>query len=302
MMRFGKSIALTLAFVLAGAAARDAAAGVVVTVDGNTAHAEISLTDGSGATYDADVTITFDSPVNLTPDSLGLSAQLINPNDPLVTSRLPLNLQNIDPAFPVLITVEPPNLGWLFTSGFDGNEDGTGNLSFLNTYEFEIHTHDLVYADQSPYRIVKAPIGGVFFDFTEDILPGSVRARGREGAFSQFMVVKDSYTDPVTMLLLVAVPKLLALQVRVLAAVLTDVVNLDLVRLLADITADLALLGLDLTGAIEALDQLIAEVTAHAGVDIANQWNAEHTVTNDAGEILGLAQTLRFTLVRLQTL
>lgn len=276
---------------------RLATAGVVVTVDGNIAHADISLDNGIGRTYEAEVTITFDTAVNLDPGSLNLTAQLVNPNDASLVARLPVGI-TIDPAFPMLITVEPPAFAWLFASGFDGNEDGSGDLAFLNTYEFEVHTHELVYFDDSPYRVIKAPIGGSFHDFTQDIRPGSVRARGREGAFSQFLVGRDHRTNLVTMLL-VATQKLVALQLRVIAASLSNLLNGDLLGLLAVINADL--LALDLTGAIAALDQFITEVEAHAGIDIPNQWNSRHDVVNDAGEILGLAQTLRFTLVGLQT-
>jgi len=301
MLKTLHGLTLGLACLLAVFGARQAAADVIVSVDGNVATAQILLEDGGGNYYQAEVTITFDSPLNLSAQSLNLTAELVNPDDPIVRSRLPLNL-TIDPAFPMMITVEPPNIPWLFTSGFDGNEDGTGNLSFLNVYEIEIHTHDILYTDASPYRLIKAPVGGNFLDYTDDILPGSTRARGRDGAFSQFMIAKDSYTNGITMLLLVAVPKLLNLQLRVIAAALNDVLNLDLLGLLADIAVDLTILGLDITGAIEALDQFIAEVVANAGISIPNQWNAEHSVTNDAGEILGLAQSLRFTLVRLQSL
>lgn len=293
------SFAYALSCVLALAFVRDAAASVVVTIDGDTAHAQISLENAIGTTYEAEVTIVFDSPLNLSAESLNLTAELIDPNDPTLSMRLPAGT-TVDPAFPMLITVEPPNLAWLFVSGFENGETGTGELSFLNTYDFEVHTHNLLYADDSAYRVVKAPIGSTFHDFTEDILPGSVRARGREGAFSQFLVVKDSYTHFIPMLLFVAVPKLAALQVRVIEAALNDALNLDLLGLLAVISADLTII-VDLTGAIDALDQFIAEVTAHAGTDIPNVWTADHSVTNDAGEILGLAQTLRFTLVRLLT-
>jgi len=301
MLKTLHGLTLGLACLLAVFGMRQAAADVIVSVEGNVATAQILLEDGGGNYYQAEVTITFDSPLNLSAQSLNLTATLVNPSDPIVTSRLPGNL-TIDSAFPMMITVEPPNIPWLFTSGFDGNEDGTGNLSFLNVYEIEIHTHDILYTDASPYRLIKAPVGGNFLDYTDDIWPGSTRARGRDGAFSQFMIAKDSYTNGLSMLLFVAVPKLLNLQVRVIAAALDDVLNLDLLGLLADIAADLTILGLDIGGAIDALDQLIATVIANAGITIPNEWNSEHSVTNDAGEILGLAQTLRFTLVRLQSL
>ncbi len=61
-----------------------------------------------------------------------------------------------------------------------------------------------------------------------------------------------------------------------------------------------ALLLLDLGAAITALDELISTINADAGTEIANIWNAQHSVTNDAGEMLSLAQSLRFTLVQLQ--
>lgn len=306
MLRYGRALALTLLLLSGFAATREAEATVVVTVSGNTAHADISL-DGPGATtYEAEVTITFDSGVlNLTPDSINLTAELVDPNDPALIARLPGGLLgnppvSVDPAFPMMITVEPPADLWIFRDGLDGGSDGTGNLSFLNTYDIEIHTHDLVYTDDSAYRLFKSPLGGDFTDYTEDVLPGSVRMRGRDGAFSQFIVVSDTRTS-LLQLLPIAVDKLLTLQLRVIAAALDDALSLDLLGLLADVAADLVLIGLDLTGAIDALDQFIAEVTDHAGTDIPNVWTADHSVTNDAGEILGLAQSLRFTLVRMLT-
>lgn len=298
MLKRSQLLTLALSVALSLGCARDAAADVVVDIDGNVAHAQISLTDGMGGLHQAEVTITFDSALNLTARSLNLSAVLVNPSDPALTMRLP-PATSIDPAFPMQITVEPIALDWLFTTSFDGPENGSGDLSLLNTYEFEVHTHDIAYVVNSPYRLIKAPIGGSFRDFTEDILAGSVRARGRDGAFSQFLVARDSTPQCTLNLLPIALGKLVNLQLRVAAALLGDLLNGDLVALLATVNANL--LALDITGAIANLDVFIAEVTAHAGVDIPNIWTARHDLTNDAGEILGLAQTLRFTLVRMST-
>ena len=285
--------------VLSLALAAAASAQVVVTVDGDTAYATISLTDNNGVTYDADVTIVFDSPQNLTPQGLNLTAELVDPA--AIQSRLPggdlicLPLlfcppPTVDPAFPVMITVEPIDFPWLFFSGFDQNETGTGDLSFRNTYQFDVHTHDLPYTEGSLYRLYKAPIGGQFSDVTTDVLQGSMRARGRGGAFSQFIVVSDPREQ-----IGVAVMKLLLLNTRILAAVLDDGLRLDLLGLVAKVEA---LIIIDLTGALDALDQLIAEIEAAAGIDIANVWSADHDVTNDAGEILSLAYTTRFSMTR----
>lgn len=266
-----------------------AGAQVVVTVDGDTAYATISLTDGGGTTYTADVTIIFDSPVALSPQSLNLTAELVDPQ--AIASRLPLGV-SVDPAFPMMITVEPPDFPWLFSSGFDGSLDGGGNLAFQNTYQFEVHTHDLEYTPNSPYRLFKSPIGGNFDDITNDIVSGSMRARGRGPAFSQFLVVSDSRAN-----LVVVLDKLAKLDTAILSAAISDLLRGDLLGLLSQIQA---LLLIDINGAIATLDELIAEIYAHAGIDIANVWRSQRDVTNDAGNMLTAAETLRFSMIRLQ--
>lgn len=287
------------------APAPEASAQVVVTVDGDTAHATISLTDDNNVTYEAEVTIVFDTPQNLTADSLNLTAELVDPG--AVQGRLDqrgcpiLNLVcvEVDPAFPMMITVEPTNFPWLFTSGFEENESGAGNLAFVNTYAFEVHTHDLGYQPGSKYRLFKAPLGGQFNDITDDVLSGSVRARGRHGAFSQFMVVYDPRAQGIVDIFgggVVGVSgwKLLDLNVRILAAAINDLLRGDLLGLVAQINT---LLVTGLIGpALDVLDELIADLEAHAGIDIPNVWRAERDVTNDAGEMLSLAYSLRFSI------
>jgi hypothetical protein len=303
---------LLFAGVLSMALASAASAQVVVTVDGDTAHATISLTDNNGTTYDADVTIVFDTPENLTPAALNLTATIIDPaqinprlafdqygNPNCYVSVIPLGTfcPTIDSAFPVMVTVEPIVLPWLFTSGFDGGDSGDGVFSFLNNYQLEIHTHDLAYTDRSPYRVFKAPIGGNFHDITTDTAPGSMRARGRGGAFSQFVIANDPRSN-VGLLgagaVAVSTEKILELDTRILAAILSDGLRLDLLDLLAQVNA---LLLIDLTGALSALDSLIDLLDVNAGTDIANVWRADHTVVNDAGEMQELAETLRFSML-----
>jgi hypothetical protein len=56
----------------------------------------------------------------------------------------------------------------------------------------------------------------------------------------------------------------------------------------------------DYATAIGDLDQLITTIQLHAGADIANVWISDLSRVNDAGDLLALAGTLRFTLLRLQ--
>ncbi len=180
--------AAVLLLTITALALSPAIAGVVVDIpDANTAVATISLTDSHNQTFDATVTITFDQAANLSADSLNLTAELIDTGHP---PALPAGV-GIDPAFPVLISVEPPVA--LFRNSYEANQTGDGNLYFLNTYQFEVHTTDLACSSaQSKYRLYKAPHGSTTFaDVTDDLLRGSVRARGRGAAFSQFLLVKD---------------------------------------------------------------------------------------------------------------
>jgi hypothetical protein len=195
-----------------------------------------------------------------------------------------------------MITVEPITLPWLFTSGFDGGDSGDGVFSFLNNYQLEIHTHSLEYTDRSPYRVFKAPIGGNFHDITTETAPGSMRARGRGGAFSQFVVANDPRSNVGGGALAVSLQKLGELNTRILAAALSDGLRLDLIGLVVQIDT---LILVDLTGALALVDSLIDLLDLNAGTDIANVWRADHTVVNDAGEMQELAQTLRFSM-RLQ--
>lgn len=295
--------------VLALGLASAASAQVLVTVEGDTAHADISLTGPGGQTYTAEVIIEFDTPQNLTPEALNLTAEVVDPSDidgrmpdgdscllpPLICSCPdPVNgvcpKPTVDPNFPIMVTVEPVALPWLFYSGFDGGDAGNGELSFKNTYRFEMHTHDLEYSDDTLYRLFKAPVDGDFEDVTTEVAQGSFRARGRGGAFSQFVIASDP-RDPIN----VANIKLGALSARILTAALADGLRLDLLGLVAKVEA---LLIVDLVGALNVLDELIGTIELDAGISIPNIWDASHTVSNDAGEMDSLAQSARFSMTR----
>lgn len=295
--RILRAVACAL-FLLASAAAP---AQVTVSIVGNQALAHISLTDGI-STYVADVTISFDSPANLTVAELNLTASLVNPADPALLTRLS-NCSPacfVDPQFPMLVTVEPLNLPQMFMSGFEPGETVTGNLDFRNTYQFELHTANIdCTADPqgncptTAYRLFKAPVGGNFKDITSDVLKGSVRARGRGGSFSEFLIVQDARASST-----VEQSKANDLQGRIQTASIPALLQTNLLSELASVQVSVGLFNY--TAAIASLDQLIADIQSNAGLAIANAWSSDHSLVNDAGEMLSLAQTLRYTLVRLQ--
>jgi hypothetical protein len=282
-------------------AAPAAWAQVTVTTTSTQAFAHIVLPEGVG-TYVADVTITFDTPANLSPAELNVTASVVNPADPGLLTQLAACTPAcaVDAAFPVQVTVEPFNVPWLFHSGLESDEGSSGNLAFLDTYDFELHTANLDCTGTvgstcltTPYRLFKAPVGGAFKDITDDVLKGSVRARGRGGSFSQFLIVADTRTSA-----LVEQAKAGDQQARIQSAAIPSMLQTSLLGQLASVQS--AVVQSDYNTAIGDLDQLIALIEAHAGVDIANVWVSDQSRVNDAGELLSLAATLRFTLLRLQ--
>src|SRR5690606_33076263 len=139
---------------------------------GNNAHASISMPLGVGA----DLSVSFSEVDNLSPANLSVQSARIGPLDPSVLSRLPALVNTLAGSFPMVVTIEPSAMG---------------ALEFADTVRVEMHTHNLQYTPGTRVRLFKAEQGGTFRDITEAVEPGSVRARGRTGGFSQFMLAMD---------------------------------------------------------------------------------------------------------------
>lgn len=246
---------------------------VQVSISGNTATATI----GSSLQPLAEVILEFDDPVGLSASSLGLSANVVNISDPALLARLPnAQLNPLSSAFPLLVTIEPPQ---------------AGGLKF-RTVRVEVHTHALAYSLGSSYRLFKAPLNGSFVDITDEIAPGSVRARGTTGGFSQFLVLTDlRETDAVV------VDKTALLRARVDALPAGE--QAGFVALLDAL--DNALEAADYATAIadaRAIAQR-ARDRAAAGA-LGSQWRATRDVENQAGDLIAGAATLEFSIAYLR--
>ncbi|MCF7222761.1 DUF6689 family protein [Marilutibacter chinensis] len=265
-------VLLALMFAAVGSATAQTLP-VQVQVSGNNATAQIGVLGQSVA----DVSLNFDDASGLSASSLGVGATLVSLNDPLLLARLPdLQLTQLDSALPLLITIEPP-------SG--------GGLTFNRTVRVEVHTHALSYTAGSAYRLFKAPLGGAFRDITDEIAPGSVRARGTTGGFSQFLVLLDLRdTDEV-----VAEKfdwlrdRVDALPVGVRAG---HIASLD--------AAEAAIAAEDYATAIAELDTLRASAASQAGSSLSQQWQAGGGGSNQAGDLIAGANTLKFSIAYLR--
>ncbi len=223
-----------------------------------------------------DVSLSFENVTGLNLLSLGLSVQLVNPLDPAFRARLPAGAGLS--ALPVLLRIEPP--AW-------------GGLSFRGVVSLDIHTHLLPYLPASPLRIFSAPLGGQFRDVTADMGPGSYRARGTMGGFSEFLIAID----------LRSINQVIATKVDALEDMLDNYESTmpgsvydDLEDLLDAIQADIA--SNDLEDAIAGIDEFLEVVEDHSGgTGIPNQWRAARDRQNVAGYLRAGALTLRFSLV-----
>ena len=246
---------------------------VSVNVSGETA----TIVVGSASTPIADLTLSFDDASNLTAAGLGVSAQLVNPTDPALLARLPATtLTQLDSGFPLLITIEPTL---------------AGGLSFERTVRVEVHTHNLPYTVGSSLRLFKAPLGGQFRDISDEIAPGSVRARGTTGGFSQFLVLADLRTTSS-----VVASKIALLRLRTLTLPWSERPPF---YALIDEVED-AVDDEDYAAAISAVDQIAIRADARAGTYLADEWRATRLADNQAGDLIAGAATLRFSIAYLR--
>lgn len=246
---------------------------VRVATSGNVATVEV----GAPGAPVADLTFTFDDASQLTAQSLGVSAQLVSPSDSTLLARLgDAALLQLDPALPLLVTVAAPT---------------SGGLSFRRTGRYELHTHLLPYSLGSNLRVFKAPVGGRFVDVTEEIAPGSVRARSRYSGFSQFLVLAD--LRPTSH---VVAEKIARLRTRV--STLPAGEQPAFTGYLDDVAA--AVQRGDHAGAIAAADLITARAQHRAGAGLADEWRASRNADNQAGDLLAGAATLKFSLAYLR--
>lgn len=267
------------AVALLGAGQARAGGVVVEIVDGRKAKAEITLVDGPN-TYNAEFELEFHDPQNLTVACVGIDADVLDASEIAdIESRLPDPLnQSIDPAFPVRVTVEPP-----IACG----------LQFEDDVDVEFDTPDLVYAPFSPYRLMKAPVGGAFHDITGSITAGSVRSRGSGGSFSEFVMVEDTLQDHDAD----AAQAYDAIEARIddpaisLTAQLTLQTDVALSRAAYDAGNH--------AQAIALLDALDLHCGTLGGPALPNIWRSARDLVNAEGEIVTLSGNIKFALGRL---
>jgi hypothetical protein len=273
---------LAIAILLAHAGTASAGSVIVTIIGGTTARADITLPNPGGGNYTAEFELEFEPAnlQNLTVQCIGITADVLDAGEIAnIESRLPHPVnQIVDPAFPVRVTVEPP---------------AACGLAFQDQYDVTLDTADLVYAPFSPYRMVKAPIGQSFHYVTGTVTAGSVRARGRAGGFSEFVIIKDNspqystdceneYND---------------LSAQLAAATISPSARRTLEVDLAVSRA--AYEAGDYAHAIELLANFDAHCAEFGGVSLPNRWRSARDLDDVEGDLIGGSDSLRFMMGRL---
>lgn len=261
---------LTMTVALLATGGQALAQGVVdLRVSGNQLTGRVELPGGIGA----DLTLGFESVSGLDLSTLRVTAELVNPLDLVLRSRLPAGV-GIPLAFPVVIKIRPT---------------ANSKLTFQGMYTLELHTENLSLGVNSPLRLFKAPDGGKFKDTTLTMGVGSYRVRAGGGSFSEFLIVLDLRT-----LRSVTRTKFNDLEATLNANAgrITGGVYGQLWSLLA--SARSAYDARDLRATLAHLDAFTNTVRAHSGTNIPDVWKANSGLVNVAGLLRQDAGTLRF--------
>jgi hypothetical protein len=247
---------------------------IVLTVSGKKAQADIDLPGKLGA----ELTITFENVVGLTPSSLDLSATVVNPLDLTLLGRLP-GLVSVAGGFPVLLRIAP---------------SASSVLSFEGTYTVSLHTHNLQLDPNIPLALFKAPDGGLFQDITLYEGRGSYRVDGGGGDFSEFLIAMD--LRPIDTVIAGKFDALQGLLTTYSASMPLTVLN----TLQGQLSQALALYQSGSTlGAINQMNAFSDYVREQSGDDIPNVWRAQDPTRVDVAGLLRVAAgTLRFSLDR----
>jgi hypothetical protein len=258
--------------VLVSCAAVSAQGIANLTISGNQVTATVDLPGIS-----ADLALTFEQSVGLTASNLGLSAQLVDPHDPGLLSRLPSGgLVTLPAAFPVLVRVQPPP---------------GGGLSFGGIYTLDLHTHNLQLTANCPLRLFSAPDGGPFDDITVNMGTGSYRVRGTKGSFSDFVIVADARPQAgVVSQKFDALGGLLSTYAGAIPGPVLD----DLTHQLQ--TARAYYQAGDNVDAATTVNGFAATVQRNSGSGIPDVWRASGDLPNVAGRLRAAAGTLSFSL------
>lgn len=256
-------------------------------VDGRKFKADICLPNPNGPDFEMSFDLEFHldpenpgSLLNLTVPCVGFSVEVLDAAAIAnVESRLPDPVnQSIDPALPLRVTIEPPV---------------ACGLEFEDDYDAEFDADNLTWNPQSPYRLMKAPIGGSYLDITAAVDAGSVRARGCGGTFSEFVLVIDANQDYVNE----SIAAFSDLELTISNAAIGPTASTTLGNDRS--VSQSAFAAGNYAEAIARLDDMDEHCGSLGGPVLPNRWRSARDLENLEGEVVSRSGHLKFLLGRL---
>lgn len=266
------TVVATTALLLFSTAQAQLVTPTTLTVDDNKIQAKLTLS----TLIEVDLSVEFENSIGLNANNIEITAELFDPTDLTITSRLPSILTSAVSGFPVLVSISPkPDAGF----GFEG-------LATVELYTKAIH-----YTPTIPWRLFTSHNGGAFEDITVLMSSGSIRARGSTGQFSDFIILLDNR------------PSTTVINDKVASLSTTVNDNRDDIAPLLEAAIDSGINDIqsalaidDDDAALTAVDSLITLVDSASGSQIADVWRSSGDVVNVKGLLLTQLQTLRFSL------
>ncbi|XLP06719.1 DUF6689 family protein [Alteromonas marina] len=266
------TVVATTALLLLSTAQAQLVTPTTLTVDDNKIQAKLTLS----SLIEVDLSVEFENSIGLNANNIEITAELLDPTDLTITSRLPSVLTSAVSGFPVLVSISPkPDAGF----GFEG-------LATVELYTKAIH-----YTPTIPWRLFTSHNGGAFEDITVLMSSGSIRARGSTGQFSDFIILLDNR------------PSTTVINDKVASLSTTVNDNRDEIAPLLEAAIDSGINDIqsalainDDDAALTAVDSLITLVDSASGSQIADVWRSSGDLVNVKGLLLTQLQTLRFSL------
>lgn len=243
-----------------------------ITIDDNRIKAKLALS----LLTEVDLTLEFENSIGLNTDSIEITAELIDPTDISIISRLPSTLTNAIAGFPVLVSISPK---------------ADAGFGFEGPAMVELYTKAVHYDPAVPLRLFTSHDNGTFEDITTLTSSGSFRARGSTGRFSDFIILLDT-RSPAT---------IINNKVNDLRNTLTAnqySVDAALYTALDASVSNIAhaVSGLDYAAAMVIVDHAISVAENANGAQLPNVWRSSGDIVNVQGELLTKLKTLRYSL------
>lgn len=219
--------------------------------------------------------VSFAQALGLNAANVDVSVRAVSANDYSVLNRLPDSYQTaLVDGFPVMVSIQPRK-----DRGF----------AFSGEAEVEFYTTSIDF--NKNIRLFRSHDGGMFEDITNLTAPGSLRARGSSGTFSDFILLVDNRDQHEVS--------------NAKAAELASFLSQHVANHSSEFESNVVSLARNVRthvieqryqAAVSNLNALLRSLEDAQADNLPNIWRSSDDIVNVQGEALSKGRSLRFTL------